>query len=204
MESVVIECPQCEKAQNAPIQGEYTHYYEEPGEPYRYRLLECPTCHSPILTSEDYDWTSDNYCNPKVLHPKLEHELDWDIPRTIRSTFHEAQDCFKAKAFTATAIMCRRCLEAVCVDEGIKKGSLAGKISQLKSSAIIDGTLFEWAELLRVSGNKAAHDVSSNTKRQDAQDILEFSHALIEYLYTYRNKYSEFKKRSEKKDVAES
>ena len=63
----------------------------------------------------------------------------------------------------------------------------------MKEKGIIENRLFEWADALRISGNEAAHGVNSNISSQDAKDILEFTHALLEYVFTFQEKFEEFK-----------
>lgn len=46
-----------------------------------------------------------------------------------------------------------------------------------------------------ISGNEAAHDVNVTISAEDARDILEFTNALLEYVFTFRDKFEEFKKR---------
>jgi hypothetical protein len=77
-----------------------------------------------------------------------------------------------------------------------KKAMLAKGIQEMKTAGLIDSHLYEWAEMLRVSGNKAAHDVDERVSKQDAQDLIDFCHALLEYIFTYRERFNEFKARA--------
>jgi hypothetical protein len=77
-------------------------------------------------------------------------------------------------------------------------GTLAAQLKKLKENGTIESRLFEWAEMLRTMGNEAAHGVGFAVSREDAQDTLEFTEALIEYAFTYRDKFEEFKKRRAK------
>jgi hypothetical protein len=67
------------------------------------------------------------------------------------------------------------------------------KLSAVKGH--IEGRLLEWAEALRNFGNEAAHDVGVTISAQDAKDIMTFTEALIEYVFTYRDQFERFKKR---------
>jgi hypothetical protein len=51
---------------------------------------------------------------------------------------------------------------------------------------------------LRTIGNEAAHGVEFVVSSEGAQDTLEFTEALIEYVFTYRDKIESFKKRRAK------
>jgi len=94
--------------------------------------------------------------------------------------------------------MCRKTLEGVCSEHGVKSGTLAAQLKKLKENGVIEGRLFEWAEALRTIGNEAAHGVEFVVSPEDAQDTLEFTEAMIEYVFTYRDKIESFKKRRAK------
>ena len=68
----------------------------------------------------------------------------------------------------------------------------------MKTKGIIENRLFEWAEALRISGNEAAHDVQVTISPQDAKDIVDFTDALLEYVFTFRDKFNEFLERRKK------
>jgi hypothetical protein len=76
--------------------------------------------------------------------------------------------------------------------------SLAVQLKKLKENGVIENKLFEWAEELRAMGNEAAHGVESTIPGDDAKDMLEFTEALLEYVFTYRHKFEEFQKRRTK------
>ena len=98
--------------------------------------------------------------------------------------------------------MCRKTLEGICVEHGTKGGNLVSALKELKDKGIIEIRLFEWADALRISGNEAAHDVNVTISAEDARDILEFTNALLEYVFTFRDKFEEFKNRRSSKAKA--
>ena len=65
----------------------------------------------------------------------------------------------------------------------------------MRDQNFIDGSLFEWAEGLRLAGNRAAHDIDAEVSRQDARDVAEFTDALIEYVVVYRDWFEQLKAR---------
>jgi Domain of unknown function (DUF4145) len=90
-------------------------------------------------------------------------------------------------------------LEAICHAHDVNSsGTLAAQLKKLKEDGVIESRLFEWAEELRTIGNDAAHEVGFVVSREDAEDTLEFTEALIEYIFTYRDKFEQFKKRRSK------
>ena len=76
---------------------------------------------------------------------------------------------------------------------------MALSLQEMKNQGIIENRLFEWADMLRISGNEAVHDLSVTISADDARDIIEFTNALLEYLFTFRDKYTQYIKRQEEK-----
>ncbi|MEU1276770.1 DUF4145 domain-containing protein [Streptomyces sp. NPDC005805] len=107
----------------------------------------------------------------------------------------EARACFSAKLYTATAVMVRRTLEGMCVDQGTTKKVLFQALGELRDANKIEGRLFEWAQALRVLGNQGAHFSKDAVGREDASDALELAEALLDYIYVFTAKYEEFEKR---------
>ena len=197
---MILECKKCQ----AVVQAEELFTYDDdeiddgfpiPG---RWTLSKCPICTTPLLTVQTEH--GGGWQTPNRVYPVQEKELNSSIPKSIREAFKEASVCFRAKAYTASAIMCRKTLEGICASHKIKERTLAGSLAKLKENGIIEARLFEWAEELRIFGNRAAHGVELKVKPQDAKDILEFTEALCEYVFTYRDKFEEFKARKEKEE----
>lgn len=189
-----VECKHCE----AVVNGEELHSYEaydpEQGPPIKYSFLKCPKCWAPFLVfQENYGdgWDDDPY----RIFPPQDKRVNPSFPEPIKNAYQEALACFKSKAFTATLIMCRKTLEGICSAHGITVKNLGESLKEMKINGIIENKLFEWAEALRISGNEAAHDVNITVSSQDAKDIIEFTDALLEYVFTFRDKFDEFKKR---------
>ncbi|HEY9649709.1 MAG TPA: DUF4145 domain-containing protein [Coleofasciculaceae cyanobacterium] len=129
-----------------------------------------------------------------TLYPP-ENQVDASLPNQIRTAFEEALKCFEAQAFTASVILCRKTLEGICKEHSINNGNLKNKLEEMKNKGIIEQRLFEWADALRISGNDAAHDLDITFSELDAKDIVEFTKALLEYVFTFRNKFEQFMKR---------
>ena len=62
----------------------------------------------------------------------------------------------------------------------------------MKDINLIENRLYEWAEALRITGNEAAHDINKKISKQDAKDIIDFTDAILEYVFTFRKKLDEF------------
>ena len=48
---------------------------------------------------------------------------------------------------------------------------------------------------MRHAGNEAAHDVDVTVSQADATDIIEFTNAILDYLFSYRDRFDKFKAR---------
>jgi hypothetical protein len=186
---MIVECKKCEARVDAKLITTHTvnDFLES-----RFHLLICPKCDSAFLITEDI-------MGETVLFPPNENSVNPNLPKPLQSSYSEALACYKVKSFTATAIMCRKTLEGICVEHEVKGHNLVSSLKELREKGIIESKLYEWADALRISGNEAAHDVNVTVSAEDARDILEFTKALMEYVFTFRDKFEEFKKRRDSK-----
>ena len=196
---MLIECKECEAVVDAELLSSFDENIEENeflDLVNRYSFLKCPRCKNPILVHQvklDYD----EFEHPYRLYPSQDKQVNPLFPKPIKNAYQEALSCYKVKAFTAATIMCRKTLEGICDVRGISSGNLKPRLKKMKDKGIIEARLFEWAEELRISGNEAAHDVNITISKYDAKDIIEFTDALLEYIFTFNDKFNEFKKRRE-------
>jgi hypothetical protein len=192
---MIVECKSCNALVDAIILKDYSGY-EEDGPPYKYSFLKCPKCNSPFLVLQED--LGGGWDDPYRVYP-TQDIINPFYPEPIKKAYSEAQACFKTKAYTAAAIMCRKTLEGICVEHKIKERNLANSLKKMKDQGIIESRLFEWADTLRISGNEAAHNLDVTVASDDARDIMEFTNALLEYVFSFKDKYEQYKKRQEKK-----
>lgn len=140
-------------------------------------------------------WDFDGFGSPFRLYPAHADRVAGSLPKPIRAAFEEAVTCIRAKAYTAAAIMCRKTLEGICAVHGIQERNLAKSLEKLRDTEVIDKKLFQWADSLRLFGNDAAHDATVVINEQDARDILDFTRALVEYVFTFQERFADFQKR---------
>ncbi|MGY1495887.1 DUF4145 domain-containing protein [Streptomyces sp. QTS52] len=81
-------------------------------------------------------------------------------------------------------------------------GTLAKKIEWLQQNNKIEGRLLDWATALRFVGSDGAHGDAVN--RQDAEDALTFTEALLEHIYVLTVQYEKFSERRQKKAAKKS
>jgi Domain of unknown function (DUF4145) len=82
-----------------------------------------------------------------------------EIPTHIQPDFQEALRCRFVDAYNATAEMCRRAIEASCIDLKAPRNLkvLEDKIDWLEQHRIITPFLRDVAHKIRLGGNRAAH-----------------------------------------------
>jgi hypothetical protein len=119
---VLRECKNCQATVDAAVVGSYDALDEEIGNPVKFTLAKCPRCEAPLLLAQD-DF-GNGWDDPARLFPPRDDLVGWAIPEKIRNAYVEAVRCFNTKAFTASAIMCRKTLEGVCQQHGISASNL--------------------------------------------------------------------------------
>jgi hypothetical protein len=174
---MLVECEECHAVVDAVVVGAYEHYELGSDVTGKYSFLKCPKCKSPFIVVQVEDGA--DWDQPSRVYPPIE-AISTAIPFPITATYLEARACFKARAYTATVVMCRKVLEGICEEHKVVARNLAIALREMRDRGIIESRLFEWADALRISGNEAAHSVNTSIAVQDARDILEFTNALLE------------------------
>jgi hypothetical protein len=195
---MIVECTTCRAYVEAKECGGFDYGRHEGVPPGRYAFLCCNKCRSPILVRMDNIGNmadGDIWDTPNRIYPTEGEQANPNAPKEIRTAFEEARACYRARSYTAAAIMCRKALEGVCGAHGVNERNLGGALRKMKEQGLIDERLFEWSDTLRVAGNEAAHGVGAATSEADARDILEFTNAILDYLFSYRDRFEKFKKR---------
>lgn len=193
---VLLDCEYCQGAVNAEVVASYEHAGEDCLS--RFIFAKCPGCGTPFVALQENwgSWSEEQHFEDPVKYLPRPKTVSRDVPKDIAASFTEATDCFtRARAHSATAIMCRKTLQGICVAHSIDRPNLAHALRQLQDDGHIETRLYDWANELRLSGNEAAHNVAAKLSREDAQDILDFTNALLEYVFTFRDKFDAFKKR---------
>ena len=118
---MIVECPHCESRVDGKVIAQHqSPYITDPDYgPYytRVSLVECPACNRTLLVgqeSDDLDDTVARWSLPWRLWPAPKRDFSWEIPDPVRFSLEEAERCVKATAYTASAVMCGRALEAIC------------------------------------------------------------------------------------------
>lgn len=199
----IVTCPNChqrvmpdERAEDKPFpflrEGEQLPTW-------RYILAGCEICWQTLVIRESIEEKEGEEEGEKrvvqVLWPMPDRVLNNVIPEALRQEHAEARACFRAKAYIATTVMVRRTLEGVCSDQGVTKKPLYAALEEMRSSGLIEGRLFDWAQELRVLGNDAAHFTGRSVSEEDAEDALILAEALMDYLYVFSAQFEKFRNR---------
>lgn len=197
---MLIDCENCLAKVYAEVVASYEKVYEGDWvQNLTFSLCKCPQCSSPILIQQELvfqDFENDfEWGNPIKVYPTNLFHINPSIPQAIANNLLESIKCFKANALTASIIMSRKTLEVFCVEKGIKESNLSLSIKKLKETGIINDQIYEWADGLRLVGNKAAHDFETDFKHHDAKDVLDFTIAILDFTYSFKDKFENFKKR---------
>ena len=195
---MIIECSECRQYVQAQLAGSYTRQFDGRQPEWLYALLACTTCRSPILIRQSNIGNmaeGDKWDTPFVVFPQTDARVNPNAPPAIRAAFEEACSCYRAGAYTASAIMCRKTIEGVCAEHGVSERNLSASLKKMKENGLIDERLFEWSDALRTVGNEAAHGVGVAITQPDSKDTLEFANAILDYMFSYRDRFEAFKKR---------
>ncbi|MGI6174969.1 MAG: DUF4145 domain-containing protein [Christensenellales bacterium] len=195
---MIIECDSCAAFVETETMGGFEYLRKGNTPSGRYVFLKCKKCDGPLLIRQDNVGNmaeGDIWDTPVKIYPTEDFHTNPNAPKQVRVIFEEACRCFKAHAYIATAILSRKTIESICEHHGIKERNLVGSLAKMKSEGEIDERLFEWADMLRLVGNEAAHDINAEVSKEDANDVLDFTNAIIDYIFSFNEKFTEFKAR---------
>jgi hypothetical protein len=152
-------CPHCHKGSGFLPRG--TAYVEHI-HPNKWIVpMQCQTCCKYIMAiAQQPHPNNPNYLVYDTHYPvgEPDDEVAAEIPPHIQPDFREALRCRFVDAYNATAEMCRRALEASCMDLGASpKDVLEDMIDELETKRVITPFLKEVAHKIRLGGNRGAH-----------------------------------------------
>ncbi|MEV6024338.1 DUF4145 domain-containing protein [Streptomyces sp. NPDC052036] len=157
-------------------------------------LAQCTECGRALVVTQGDDLEG-CWSDPIRVYPPTGDQLSFSVPSKLRDECEEARRCFTSKAFTATAVMVRRVLEGLCLDQGATAKPLINALKQLAADGKLDGRLLEWAQELRGLGNHGAHHNGIPVQRQDAHDALLLTEAILNYVYALPMQFEAFRRR---------
>lgn len=192
---MAVQCPNCDGPVIGKPHGYTTSWDPENGPPERWTLLQCPKGHTMLILQEEYGGGM-----------KFDDDTPYRIyrRRTVGSATTYPNRCARHMTRRASAFMprgtrqpslCGRTLEGACELQGAKERTLQKSLDKMKADGLIDGRLADWADQLRGVRNSAAHFNSDPITRQDAEDSIAFTEALLDYLYVLTARFNAMKVR---------
>jgi hypothetical protein len=131
---------------------------------------------------------------------KPNDEVAVEIPQHIQADYKEALRCRFVDANNATVEMCRRAVQATCIDlKAPADEKLVKQIDWLATSGIITAPLKEMAHRIRLGGNLGAHPPEDPTDPteiiigpQYADAVLEFTRDFFQHVYVMPERLKKF------------
>jgi len=199
-------CPRCGKQSSfdvigsLPVTFDLTMFAMRPDgakEPLvsdRVSSLICRHCHQGVVVVEEEliggtprrEGGHSGAVSQRGFHwwPLPEAKQSPDVPPEIASAFAEAATALAANCPRASAVMARRTLEAITIDQGVTTGTLYERLKTLASSGTLLATLADWSKEVRLIGNVGAHfDPIVTVSLDDARHLVAFVQELLRYLY---------------------
>ncbi len=198
-------CPRCEKQSSFHISASVPVTFDggrilgrgEPDRATHYEqvsVLICHNCHQGVTVLEEMlvggkrkaERSGGGTISWKGFHwwPLPGMVAHAAIPVAIANALGEAVTALAADCPRAAAVMARRTLEAIAVDQGESTGVLAQRLANMASRNLLQPTLADWAKEVRLVGNSGAHfDPINPVTKSDATQLIEFVRELIKFIY---------------------
>jgi len=109
------------------------------------------------------------------------------VPTKIAEDFREALRCRWINAHKATVTMCRRAIQASCLEKKANpKKKLTEQIDEIAKNGFVTEPLRLFAHEVRLEGNEGAHpdaDGLNDVTDRDADDIISFTREYLHHVY---------------------
>jgi hypothetical protein len=190
--SIVGTCPEC-RTHVIAREAAHINYTDGPAAPdWRFSLLTCDRCGGPLVM---YGEDGISFADPIWLYPAADN-LNRLVPSTLRIELTEAKRLALAGFNLPAVLMCGRALEGLAQLHGINERNLMRSLQRMQEKSLIDDGMCKWASELRVLRNIAAHfGKREEINREDADDAIALTEAILDYVYVYVARFEEFKKR---------
>lgn len=210
---MLIECPHCRSRVDAKELGtcsepRFADDYHDELET-RVVVAKCSSCERPLVgLQKEYDHPEFGsvWSDGERIWPFPRRTIARSVPDIVKVSLAEADTCFHAGAYAAAAVMCGRAIEGVCVhfDKNKKRKrnvTLAVGLKTLLENDVIDKRLYNWGEALREIRNFGAHATEERVQLDDARDVLDFAHAITDYVFVLNEQFDRFMKRKDESEA---
>lgn len=169
-----------------------------------YFVCLCPRCSQPFLIRQSLYGIPAEFetiTEESILYPSESKLIQEALPKSVKTAYDQAAKSLNASLFEPCVLMCRKCLEAVCKTLNAHGRDLSKRLASLSESGHIDSRLLSWAHEIRLVGNEAAHEMEIPVTKQDARDILDFTEAILIYVFSLTKRFDSLKTRRTKSDT---
>jgi len=208
-ESFNVFCPECNMLVEAKVITDATGKFQSDAlnpddevdamyNAEHYTVCLCRRCNHPFLIKESLQGVPAEFetvTDTVVLYPTESKIAIEYLPNSIHSAYIQALRSYKVSLFDPCVLMCRKCLEGLCKILNVSGSNLNKRLEKLKEEKHIDDRLLKWGHQIRLIGNEAAHDIDTPISKKDAQDILEFTEAILIYVFSLTQCYEALMKR---------
>lgn len=183
------------KGTNNPPDADY--FYQA-----TYRVVQCCGCDNVSFDLEIFDESNveyDQFGNEEIVsthisYPIKENSIEplhsWEIPSLIAKAYGESVEALNNGSLLLASIGFRATVEALCIENGIEKGTLIGKIDKLRDKGIITAADCDRLHEARFMGNESAHEIL-RPDREHVLIVLEVINNILNNLYIINKKFKE-------------
>jgi hypothetical protein len=108
-----------------------------------------------------------------------------DVPPDIAKAYNEARECMSVAAYTAAAMLCRKILMHVAVEEKAKENlTFKQYVNYLVDNNFVPPKGRGWVDKIREKGNDVNHELVF-ASREDATDLIGFIEMLLKFNYEF-------------------
>lgn len=189
-------CPHCHTRSAAFhfLSGVYLASYSD----RLYTLAACNKCdHCVMAVFEGYETLHRSALtdDPSWLFPSPISDIPPYTPANIKSRYEEALKSIGSESYESAVMMLRKIL-ALALDQidPCKGRKLVKHIRDIARSNLIPKELVDFADVVRLGGNEAAHD-ESVFSTSEVQALEEFTRLIFTYLFTLPGMLNEWKGR---------
>ncbi len=149
-------------------------------------------------------------CGFKVVevHPKPQRiTAPEHVPDAMARDYKEAMDSLRRGKWTSAGIMFRRVLERSTLElepdgEDFSKKTLRERIDALAEQYAITPAMKEWAHIIRLEGNEAAHGATFD--EPSTKQLQEFTELFLIYAFTLPARVAEARQGAEGNEPSDS
>lgn len=156
----------------------------------------CPYCGA--FVGSDLGFAGRNafiYICPSCVHPTYFSEFDimlpgprrgadvGNVPPDVDRAYSEARSALAGNAPTASAMISRKVLMHIAVDQGAPEGqTFAEYVQYLADNGWVPPNGRGWVDHIRTKGNEANHEIPQTTPA-DAAELIDFLELLLRFAY---------------------